>query len=195
MTWQCYMLEPTDHVQRHLRRFTWSSRATCLDSSNGHDASFRIEDIALLPQDGLYSHSDDSYPHDDSRWPSTCSCGYSFTDDDEWQCSQFRIYQRTNTQDQYTLTYGQPDSAKPGAMWQATWWTETEEYLILRLPNGHDWAIDGPSTSGGGWTRTGVAPIITARPSIWSRTEPSGYHGWLTDGVLSDDLDGRSYAS
>ena len=109
------------------------------------------------------------------------------------------------------------DELQPGDMWFCPWYIEGEskkdhlrwldqghgflsrEYvtqrwdkrppLILRLPDGTDWLVDGLSTSGGGWDISGEAPNITARPSIQS----PGFHGWLTNGVLSDDLEGRKY--
>ncbi len=47
-----------------------------------------------------------------------------------------------------------------------------------------------------GWTITGEAPLLTASPSLGIGQRPEGgwlYHGWLKAGVLSDDLDGRTY--
>lgn len=41
-----------------------------------------------------------------------------------------------------------------------------------------------------GWTITGTPPNLTATPSIHAVGD---YHGWLRDGVLSDDVDGRTY--
>lgn len=58
------------------------------------------------------------------------------------------------------------------------------------LPDRNIWPMDQPASDGGYWAITGEAPNLTARPSIMTPT----YHGWLTDGVLSDDLEGRSYA-
>ena len=61
--------------------------------------------------------------------------------------------------------------------------------LMLVLPDGIGWCMDYVANNGPGWEVTGDAPNLTARPSIDSGT----YHGWLTDGVLSDDLEGRTY--
>ena len=41
-----------------------------------------------------------------------------------------------------------------------------------------------------GWSVTGEPPRITAHPSI---NAVGDYHGWLVDGVLSDDVEGRTY--
>jgi hypothetical protein len=61
---------------------------------------------------------------------------------------------------------------------------------VVVLPSGQWWCIDERAYNrkqgrhGNGWTITGALPLITARPSI----NTTKYHGYLTDGVLSDDL-------
>lgn len=89
--------------------------------------------------------------------------------------------------------------ATPGALWFCPWFVEdghvssvlSEEYrrdwagkrppICVNLPGGSDWIVDqcaqGKTT---GWRVTGVAPILTAHPSI----VVPGYHGWLRNGVL-----------
>ena len=58
--------------------------------------------------------------------------------------------------------------------------------LVVILPSGENWHIDSPASNGApnvaGWKRTGVPPTVTARPSI----QTSLYHGFLTDGVLTE---------
>lgn len=74
-------------------------------------------------------------------------------------------------------------------------WMSKRPPLMVRLPNGIDCLIDtrvdGETT---GWDVTGEAPIITMHPSVnlWPGN-PRGWHGWLQNGVLSDDLEGRKY--
>lgn len=71
-------------------------------------------------------------------------------------------------------------------------WLGKRSPLCVRLPDGSGWCVDLIATnnhSGGGWAVTGDVPHVTARPSI----AVHGYHGWLTNGVLSDDLEGRRY--
>jgi hypothetical protein len=86
---------------------------------------------------------------------------------------------------------------KPGAMW-----FEDGE-LVVKLPGGavgNEWNVDrgrainverekaGKKERLPQWHRTGEPPNVTATPSInWV----GNYHGWLTKGVLSDDVDGR----
>jgi hypothetical protein len=44
---------------------------------------------------------------------------------------------------------------------------------------------------GPGWSIRGNFPRITITPSILF---PDRYHGWVTDGALSNDIDGRRFA-
>jgi hypothetical protein len=67
--------------------------------------------------------------------------------------------------------------------------------LVVRLPGPVDWGVDGPAWKGGqpygdGWDVSGDPPLVTVSPSI----NISGiYHGWLQNGVISDDCEGRRY--
>ena len=104
---------------------------------------------------------------------------------------------------------------QPGAMWEIPTYGPGGEYrdfamthmlsaeyrrdradrnpVCVRLPDGTPWNVDQAASASGpggpGWTVTGEMPSLTARPSVDTGT----YHGWLTDGVLSDDLEGRTY--
>lgn len=66
--------------------------------------------------------------------------------------------------------------------------------LFVVLPGQHLFCIDGQEWNSGrhwgGWTVTGEVPDITVSPSI---NIGGLYHGWLKDGVLSDDVEGRVY--
>ncbi len=88
------------------------------------------------------------------------------------------------------------------------WWSSTSEKLsdfyrehnshrqplMVILPGRHVFLIDGKCWSGGeaygGWQVTGDAPNITVQPSI---NIGGSYHGWLVNGVLSDDCEGRQH--
>jgi hypothetical protein len=63
--------------------------------------------------------------------------------------------------------------------------------VVIRLPGGADWSPDWKASGdGNGWTVTGEFPRITAHPSV---NAVGTYHGWLTDGVLSNDVEGRVF--
>lgn len=195
MPWTCFLLEPTDRASLSLRRFTWAAQGRCPAQPHdyGHDASALIGIAPLVLTDKGYIEALTPPALSDPRWPLRCGCGYAFQENDEKQLNQKPLYRAPDGQE-YTIY---PKDAPIGAMWNATWFIHDGDgwvgpdgrCLIVRLPDGTDWVIDGPSRSGGHWTRTGIAPQITARPSIAS----TRYHGWLTDGVLSDDLEGRTY--
>ncbi|SFR08799.1 hypothetical protein [Desulfoscipio geothermicus] len=95
----------------------------------------------------------------------------------------------------------------PGDMWFAPWINGHSELspeykqkfkgkrppICVQLPNGHIWCVDTKfAGQEHGWTVFGTPPWITVYPSV-SIPGPNGYHGWLVNGVLTDDLEGRTY--
>jgi hypothetical protein len=66
--------------------------------------------------------------------------------------------------------------------------------LFLVLPDNTLFCVDGQfwnmGEHHGGWEVKGDAPNITVSPSI---NIVGSYHGWLIDGVLSADCEGRLY--
>lgn len=66
--------------------------------------------------------------------------------------------------------------------------------LFVILPGPNLFLIDGKCWSNGkkygGWKVSGEAPRITVEPSI---NLQGSYHGWLRDGVISDDCEGRTF--
>jgi hypothetical protein len=99
-----------------------------------------------------------------------------------------RISVRPETGETLVMLYGH---IAPGAMWHLDWLKGNPYYtgpdglaLAVALPNdAGQWWIDGPSSQGGNWQRTGTPPKITVTPSVHV---PGKYHGWLRDGVLVD---------
>lgn len=188
MVIDCFFLEPTDFVEQSLRRFVFSDKATCVGRLGYHDAKVVL---GVLPWDDTESNGrgDDSFDHEDPRWPKTCSCGYEFKSDDQWQHNRIRLFVRKDTGEKMTL-----HAAPSGAMWYADWYPDELKrapdgrVLVVKTPAG-DWNVDSKSSNGPGWTRTGTPPKVTATPSIGIGTNPDGswkYHGWLRDGKLVD---------
>ncbi len=73
-------------------------------------------------------------------------------------------------------------------------WARIRPPIIVTLPGGLQFCVDSQQVrdgvyAGGGWTVTGDLPNITVNPSIVIST----YHGWIKNGEISDDLDGRTY--
>jgi len=72
-------------------------------------------------------------------------------------------------------------------------WHGKRPPIQVMLPNNHLWCVDYKfSGKENGWTVTGDAPNITTMPSINSLCV-NGYHGWLQNGILTDDIEGRTY--
>jgi hypothetical protein len=181
----CFYLQPLGKIRRSLRRFR-SSDIKCPKPYQGWDycnAECFIDELPYPIKQVVESYS---FPHDDPRWPNACTgCGAPFKDDDTWQVFVDTLYTRSDTGEVTTIR-----EAPAGAMWDSWWMPDAYRNktdglaLILKLPGGHTWGVDGPSSShkeAGAWTRTGTPPKLTASPSI---LVPGGYHGWLRDGVL-----------
>lgn len=90
----------------------------------------------------------------------------------------------------------------PGTCWRARpltpegiqspeWKASGRDYFIwIVIPGGSLFSPDRMSSNGtSGWTVTGELPNITVSPSIGA----VDYHGFIRNGVLTDDLEGRTY--
>jgi len=66
--------------------------------------------------------------------------------------------------------------------------------LLVMLPKAGVFCVDSKcwdqNGMHGGWTVTGTAPLITVSPSI---NVVGVYHGFIQNGVLTDDCEGRTY--
>jgi hypothetical protein len=83
-----------------------------------------------------------------------------------------------------------------GAMWHSDMLPADSKYdgyvptWYVLLPNNCAWPIQHKGTDGASWTMTGEPPNITTTPSI---NYVKRYHGWIKDGVISEDVDGRKF--
>jgi hypothetical protein len=101
----------------------------------------------------------------------------------------------------YTLPDGQEvrfNEVPPGAMWhssqqpEGTCYAHDEPSILVLLPGRVLWQMNGPGTNGHRWTVTGEIPNVTASPSI---NYVGIYHGWVQNGVVTDDVEGRKFDS
>lgn len=206
---KCFMLDPTLRVRRYLRRYTpveiRQSKPVRNCSVHGyHDARVFV-DIAEIEQDkeGCWAvGSGDGeqllYFVGDERWPKACECGYEFVEADERQVFAARLYRRSDTGEQIEL-----GKAPPGAMWDATWYPEDwrgpdGKALMVVLPNGDHWHIDGMASNCTKpndkehrcWIRHGQPPNLTVDKQGNSCAAGSGsihagnWHGYLRNGEL-----------
>jgi hypothetical protein len=199
--WTCFMIYPTQFYRHYIRRYSGQfdrngkAMRPCPLRGNKdcHDSTIELE----LQHHPIQAPSTICYnPGGESRWPKACACGYVFQADDNYQDGFDLMWKRGDD------TAAEPNlfkihQAPIGALWTADWLiggsyaknnkTQPGWPLMCMTPAGYEWLIDGPSTNGNGWTRTGPLPKITVNPSI----SQVGYHGWCHDGVLSLDLEGR----
>lgn len=180
---ECFFLEPTDQAEESLRRYC--SGSDCPGDWSYHNVDVVIGRTTLA--DDTNGSGGDRHPHDDPRWPKSCTCGYVFKDEDHWQHNIKRLFRRSDNGGLTTLR-----GAPVGAMWYADWlpWKGPDGHcLVVKTPAG-DWPVDGPasnSKSKVGWQRSGTPPNVTAHPSIGMGQDDKGrwtYHGWLRDGKL-----------
>lgn len=219
MPWRCFMIRRDQRQNRYLRRLTHRQHKVCPASPEGqygHDAWNPLDCV----DDPLWHVSDgeeraqvareadekgnmsklrklvcgDIWPHNDDRWPEVCElCGeYVFQPSDEWQLHLKDLYRPVDDELLEEVGVFELPEAPPGAMWDA-WWGQPkgpdDRALRVRLPDGSEWQIDTPATNGAPWRREGEPPDVTVSPSI----DTGDYHGYLIEGVLTDDLEGRSY--
>jgi hypothetical protein len=186
---QCFLIEPTGQARRYLRRFVWSAVTAGHCPNHYHDAKAYLDILAEGP--AVISTMDPwaVVTKADPRWPARCAhCEYTFNDSDQYQLTTQREYVRRDTGERGIIA-----DFPAGAMWWATWLADEDfrsgmdhhsyrrgqAHLIVKTPAG-DWDVDGPSENGNGWARTGDAPLVAVRPSVWVNQggDPS-YHGFL----------------
>jgi hypothetical protein len=194
---RCFLLVGTDRVKRWLRRYTWTADGGLCPAHGGlgHDGRTPWPEVdAVWGESGgrrvMSYETEDAPPRDGPRWPTTCDgCGQPLWEGSEYQVFGERIYVRRDTGEEMTLR-----DAPAGAIWEAEWYEDAGwvgqdgKCYVAKLPGGGDWIIDGPSSSGGRWTRAGEAPDFTVTPSIGRQDKSGGwlYHGFLTAGVFRD---------
>jgi hypothetical protein len=176
MSTKVFWLEPTDLDCISLRRYHNSKYGfggqilpeegcpPCPGPMGYHDASNVID--AASPRDESQKHYEggelSSVPHDDPRWPTHCGCGYAFTENDQWQVNHRKLYRSGLDGSLHTLR-----DAPAGAMWDASWYRDHGDQwvgpdgmcLLVKLPNGHDWMVDGQASN---CTRDQYVEITTA---------------------------------
>lgn len=224
MPTSCYLIEPTGRGQLSLRRFGYGQdaahprRHVCPDAEPwqsgyrpGCEASSGyVEEIAYAPNGEGYWPALEGPSHRDRRWPRVCaSCGQPFRHGEVWQANGEPIYRVVAVVPGAALGVGEETplrDAPAGAMWIAKWLPEWSRGfdgrgLIVRLPDGHDWRVDGEATNCTRkgdrehrcWLRDGEPPFVTAGKHPHELTcsagagsiASPGYHGFLRDGVLT----------
>lgn len=180
---RCFWLEPTGRAQVSLRRYRSSSdpESACPGPMGYCNASVVIGECEYTERAVSVTEEMKLEP----QWPTVCEgCGKEFNSTDQWQWNEYQLYKRSDTGELIGLR-----EAPAGAMWDAHWFKRFPDFkkrpdgimLVVKTPGG-DWCVDGPSSNGNGWERSGTVPDITAQPSILQ----SKYHGWLRNGWLEE---------
>jgi hypothetical protein len=195
---QCFFLQPTNRKRRSLRRY--SVHSSCPDGKY-HSRCATLDFVDARHSDT--QHPD--VPNDHWLWPVACVCGYRFQSDDVIQVFVEDVFARSDNGEITTII-----DAPPGAMWFADWLVvegsnrfrgPDDHCLIVRLPNGNDWVIDGRANNctlpndevHRCWVRTGTIPNITVSkeggPTCAAGAgsiQCGNYHGFLRNGVFVD---------
>ena len=179
---RCFLLEPTGRAERELRRHARSGGASCPATGFPyHHAARQIEDgaVVLTPQ-GL-TVVEGEWPHEDTRWPRRCACGYVFRPEDEWQLYATRLWRDPPTGEECPLR-----DAPVGAMWFADWTGPKGpdgHALAVMTPAG-PWLVERPTADGIFYVRAGEPPEVTVDQLVVVHG-PVPYHGWLRDGEMT----------
>lgn len=171
---KCFFLEECPGVhQFSLRRFTFSDTDPKCVGDWGHEARVDLgrhpDSFASELHEGKPS-SGDFWPHDDPRWPPTCSrCAYAFKAEDEWQLFVDSLFKRFDTGEILTI-----NDAPVGAMWWANWMSEERtklscdgQVLAVKLPGGHAWYPEQRASNCDSPCKTCVVPWATH----WDKTQ------------------------
>jgi hypothetical protein len=195
----CFVIRATELAREGLRRYAHGN----VDKHYHSAVRWGAEPVKVIQlEDGC--HRFDTMappPHDDSRWPTKCECGYEFQEDDEWQVFGARWYRRDDNGLYLTL-----QKAPPGAMYDATWLHGHKQWVgpdgaawHMVCPNGCTWHIDGQASDctmpndheHKCWVRHGTAPVFTVDKNGPTCAAGAGsiicgdYHGFLQNGILT----------
>ena len=205
---RCFLLEPTDLVRVYARRYSRENTPDCCPRYPGKYSYhtrmvFLFEEPAERDEDKGYTTNGlkPELPHDDPRWPVACECGYVFQEGDSWQRFTEAVWRRADNALETTLS-----QAPAGALWYAPWCDQFHRpqgphVLIVKLPDGSDWEIDGQSSNCGipedrsqekhhCWVIHGTPPDITVDKNGVTCSAGAGsiqtarWHGFLQDGYL-----------
>lgn len=174
-----FFCEPSGNVAFWLRRYRSSAEHKCSATGSYCNGMVPFGRAAARLDDKGYLLCPDSAPsHEDPRWPSKCdACGGEFDASDHYQFFQDRIY-RDAAGREWPLR-----ELPAGSCYDARWYGKDMRgpdgrSLIVILPDGHSWCIDGRASNC-------TLPNDTEH-RCWVR------HGRPEDGTLHVDKDGKT---
>ncbi|HXU02355.1 MAG TPA: hypothetical protein VN903_15420 [Polyangia bacterium] len=214
----CFSVEPSEEAVRELRRYARTSDGwTC--EGGYHSVSVRLPGTFPVawsepdPEDGFRSLAalDPASYDGETPWPTHCTCGYEFRQEDHWQLNQHQLYVATDGP-----MVGQrwpQNELPPGAIWTA-WWMHsqwagingTDTVLMVKLPSGQEFlpGMEATNCTRKGedhdcWCVHGEVPNLTInKQPVEGRSTcqagagsidscagtPRHWHGFVTNGEL-----------
>lgn len=178
-----FFCEPLARVRLSLRVYeTGECPQTGGSYHNAHSPVLGEEDEAIDSRKAV--NGDPAPPLDDPRWPTHCVCGFAFSPAANRSTWRQQLVARADTGEIFEGYRALP----PGAVWNASWMADRDGYtgpdgrsLICKLPDGHDWMIDGRASNC-------TLPDDTVH-KCWVR------HGRPEDGTLHVDKNGVTCAA
>lgn len=146
-----FFCEPVGKAVVRLRVYEDGACSREGGSHTYHDASSdRVEEFDHPTDESLTIRSGVGEYAGHAAWPTACACGHAFTDAADRQLRPCQLVQRTDTGELFEGYRHLP----PGAVWNAFWMAEGRSWigadgrcLTCKLPDGHDWIIDGQATN------------------------------------------------
>lgn len=171
--------------RRWLRRYAAGDQRSCSVCEHGyHQAMALVGDFpGGTVERPRFGRTYQAAPHPaeydgDPRWPPSALCGYRFDPGDEWQVFERQLY-RLPSGDLTTIA-----DAPVGACWDAWWYGRKGpdgRSLVVKLPTGHEWMIDGRASN--------CTLPTDDHHRCWVR------HGRPEDGTLHVDKNGLTCAA
>ena len=191
MPWKIFIIYDTPFFRREFRRY---SHEKCEKTRAGiHNVSVVID--PQVPSEGKVPTSGhpDEEDKNDPRWPKACFCGRPFHPEEAWQINHQPLYRGFPDNQLYAL---RDPGIIPGAMWDAFWLPPAYagpdgKRWCVQLPGDTEFLVYGTdSEHHRQWTVTGTAPKFTVSPSI---NATGVYHGFIQDGIVTEDCEGRLF--
>lgn len=209
---ECFLIAPGDHARVWLRRYPnrelVENECPLPDGHGYHNAMVPLADApSRINEDSIFDVDAPEVADDDPRWPTTCGCGYVFTENDHRQVHTETVWVAGDGREMILR------DAPAGAMFDAIW---MRGYGSVN-GNGPAWTcvLPGGSTDGRSrvwhmgfeatnctrkgedhdcWCVHGEAPVLTVdkQPEPGRSTCQAGagsiatqdWHGFLRDGFL-----------
>lgn len=153
MTVKVFFCEPTDQLVFDLRVYESGEDVPACPLNPGkhghHNAHSERIGQKTVPMDDQTPVNGPAEEYEgDPRWPTHCPCGYAFGPNARFMVWNQRLIRRTDTGELYEGYRSLP----PGAIWSAPWMADhwggpDGRCLVCKLPDGHDWIIDGQANN------------------------------------------------